>query len=512
MKTQLLIQALFLVITPGLSLFLLACGEPSEPIQEARDERNLTSEQNIFSVPEISSNALKVIPPSPARIETNSDSQEAFTIVAHNVQNLFDLDGASQYADYKPEYYGASQLQRKLANLTNLLARFGEGSGPDVVLLQEIELDRTPKEVASATELLKKALDNNDLGPYYLAKGRIKELPLEKSPAIVCVTLSKFPIKETRNHWAERARPILETHLDVKGQILVVFNNHWKSGASSVETEPIRIQNATVLRNRINDLLNENPATDIVVGGDLNSHYNQKQVFEGVMQKTAINDVLLSQGNEPLMQSPTPKLYNLWHELEPRERGSDVWRGEWGTLMHLVLSHGLYDAKGIQYVGDSFRSVRQPGFNVDPVTGTPRRWSNDFGGHGVSDHLPIIATFRTATKGEPVAIGKNYYSAPRELPQVDYSKALTKAKRYTPDMATQANYGKIFRFSGNLAQQKPLTLETEGHSIRLWSFDQLAKEKLFALKKGDELSGYGNLSRYRGKWQLLIENATWLIK
>ena len=77
-------------------------------------------------------------------------------------------------------------------------------------------------------------------------------------------------------------------------------------------------------------------------------------------------------------------------------------------------------------------------------------------------------------------------------------------------MAMSANYGQIFSFSGKLAQQKPLTLENGGHPIQLWSFDLLAKEKLFALKKGDMLSGYGYLSRYRGKWQLLIENAKWL--
>jgi hypothetical protein len=109
-----------------------------------------------------------------------------------------------------------------------------------------------------------------------------------------------------------------------------------------------------------------------------------------------------------------------------------------------------------------------------------------------------------------VAIGKNHSSAPRDLPQVDYSKALAKARPFTQEMATSDNYGQIFSFSGNLAQQKPLTLEIDGHTIQLWSFDLLAKEKLFALKKGDELSGYGYLSRYRGKWQLLIENAKWL--
>ena len=52
LKTPLLVQALFLRIASGLSLFLLACGKPSEPIQEASDEVNLTSEPNLVPVPE----------------------------------------------------------------------------------------------------------------------------------------------------------------------------------------------------------------------------------------------------------------------------------------------------------------------------------------------------------------------------------------------------------------------------------------------------------------------------
>ena len=512
MKTQLFFQALFLGITPGLSLFLFASGEPSKLIQKASDEVNLTSEPNLVHVPEITSNALKVIPPSPAPLEPSSTSQGAFTILAHNVQNLFDLDGVSAYNDYKPEYYGASQLQRKLANLTNLLARFGDGAGPDVVLLQEIELDRTAERDKSAAELLNDALREKGLGPYHLVEGRIKEQSLKASPSIVCVTLSKFPVEEIRMHPLERARPILETRITINGRPLILFNNHWKSGASSASLEKVRLGNAQVLRKRIDALLAADPAVDIIVGGDLNSHYNQKQVYGSAMPQTGVNDILLSHGNETAMLKPTRKLYNLWHELPPERRGSDVWKGEWGTLMHLILSHGLYDDQGIQYVADSFSSVRLSDFNLYPETGIPRRWSNNFGGLGVSDHLPIVASFRTASKGKPVAIGKNHSSVPRDLPQVDYSKALANAHPFTQKMATSANYGQIFSFSGKLTQQKPLTLETEGHPIQLWSFDQLAKEKLFALKKGDMLSGYGYLSRYRGKWQLLIESAKWLIE
>jgi endonuclease/exonuclease/phosphatase family metal-dependent hydrolase len=512
LKTPLLVQALFHGIATGVSFFLLACGEPSEAIQKTSGEEKLTHESSLASVLEFTPSASPVSVPSHVRLENKADSQGAFTVFAHNVQNLFDLDGVSAYNDYKPEYYGASQLQRKLANLTNLLARFGEGSGPDVVLLQEIELDRTAERNKSAAELLDEALRKKGLGPYHLVEGRIKGQSLKESPSIVCVTLSKFPVEEVRMHPLERARPILETRVAINGKPLILFNNHWKSGASSASLEKVRLGNAQVLRKRIDTLLAADPAVDFIVGGDLNSHYNQKQANADTMPKTGVNDVLLSHGDETVMLKPTRKLYNLWHELPPKQRGSDVWKGEWGTLMHLILSHGLYDDQGIQYVADSFSSVRLSDFNLYPETGTPRRWSNDFGGLGVSDHLPIVASFRTASKGKPVAIGKNHSSAPRDLPQVDYSKALAKAQPFTQGMATSANYGQIFSFSGNLALQKPLTLEIDGRPIQLWSFDPLVKEKLFALKKGDKLSGYGYLSRYRGKWQLLIENAKWLIE
>ncbi len=433
-----------------------------------------------------------------------------FTILAYNVQNLFDLDGISQYNDFKPEHYGTSQLKRKLKSITDTLSKIGDGTGPEIVLLQEIELDRSPKEHLSATELLKKALGEKGLGPYNLAKGRIESISLNQSPAIVCVTLSKFPIKETRNHWTERARPILETHLDIEGQRLVVFNNHWKSGASSADTEPIRIQNASVLRKRIDELLKANPATDIVVGGDLNSHYNQKQVFKGIMPKTAVNDVLQSQGNEPLLQSPTQKLYNLWHELPPADRGSEVWKGEWGTLMHLVLSHGLYDDHGIQYRTDSFRVAILDDFNVLTGSEIPNRWYNDFGGIGISDHLPVLATFATASKGKRVEVGANHPESPAVLPKVDYTKAIDQAKSFDANASVSKNFRKIYSFEGQVVLNKPLTLKTKGTQIRLWSFDPKAQAILFAAQPGDSLNGYGYLSRYKGEWQLVVEKRVWL--
>ena len=52
-------------------------------------------------------------------------------------------------------------------------------------------------------------------------------------------------------------RPILETTLLINGHKLTLFNNHWKSGASSPEMELHRIENAETLRKRIDQFRQE---------------------------------------------------------------------------------------------------------------------------------------------------------------------------------------------------------------------------------------------------------------
>jgi hypothetical protein len=67
-----------------------------------------------------------------------------FTVVVYNVENLFDIDGVAQYNDYQPETYGPAHLATKLTNIAEIMTRFGDGAGPDVILFQEIEVDQTP--------------------------------------------------------------------------------------------------------------------------------------------------------------------------------------------------------------------------------------------------------------------------------------------------------------------------------------------------------------------------------
>ena len=201
----------------------------------------------------------------------NREDSQSFKVVVYNVENLFDADDVSLYDDYRMGMYGINELENKLDAIVSVLKKIGGESGPDIVLLQEIEVDRTPKKNRSATEELLRELKLHGLGPYEYRLGYDPKNSPDSWPSVHCLTLSKFPITESRLHQLERARPILETTHLIDGHSFTLFNNHWKSGASSPQMEILRIQNAEVLRKRIDEMRKQDPTIDFLVGGDLNS-------------------------------------------------------------------------------------------------------------------------------------------------------------------------------------------------------------------------------------------------
>lgn len=439
-----------------------------------------------------------------AKLQTS----DSFDVVVYNVENLFDTDDVSLYDDYRKGMYGTKELENKLNSICEVLKKIGGKKGPDIILFQEIEVDRTPDNQPSATSELLRKLKFHGLGPYYHKLGYNLNGSTASWPAVHCLTLSKFPISDSRLHAIERARPILETTIEIGRQKFTLFNNHWKSGASSPEMERYRIQNAQVLRNRIDQLIEENPKIDFLVGGDLNSHYNQSTIHGKEMSETGINDRLLSSEIEPVREKIGRNLYNLWHELPIEERGSDAWKGEWGTLMHILLPESLYDSHGIRYVQDSFRVESHLGLNKIEGLGIPFEWSNDLNGFGASDHFPLSARFRIT--GPTTNKGNNFSTVESKQRPIDYDKAKNSATKWNVSELHPKNYGKTFSFNGKIENSNPLKIKIKDLLIGLYSFDSDTKSLLFSHSKGNSFSGFGYLSRYRGQWQFIIARSDWI--
>ncbi len=482
-------------------------------------------------------------------------SGRTFTVVVYNVENLFDVDGEAAYEDYKAPAYTPAHLATKLANIAAVLKRYDEGRGPDVILFNEIEVDHTPAttvddfaafwashSTARAGQLLSaqllsadlaglpaeawlfKALHDHGLTGYTVIAGADPASAHEDGNlrAIKNVTFTRFPINAVRSHPTLNARHILEVELEIDGHPLHVFNNHWKSGASDPATEPIRIANARVLRDRLDELLKADPNADILIGGDLNSQYNQPLRYPA-MKVTAINDVLRSQGNELALRGSQRDLYNLWYELPKAQRGSDTWRGEWGTLMHLIVSRGLHDQRGVQYVDNSFAVGRFTGLNTD-ATGLPLRWSGEGkSGRGFSDHFPLSARFTVATAGRAdrwIALARPSDRDETDATPVRVSfdgidvvaTALHASRLPGGTHLRDGSFnGKIFRIEGPAEDGPLLRVTYAGDSYEVYSPDPAIRELLATQRRETRgFTFYGELGTFRGRWQFVVKDASWV--
>lgn len=484
-----------------------------------------------------------------------------FSVVTYNVENLFDADKIAIYEDYvetgEPDGYSPAKMLGKLRSIGEVLKTFHKGQGPEVVAFSEIEMDFTPDSTVTdyaaflekykdttaekmlttglndeirglpAEVLLLKHLEDIGLKGYHVAIGA--DAPDFAALASTDKTLhkkgqknalfSKFPIKNVQSHPAKDARDILEVTLDVEGHPFTVFVNHWKSGAGNPAEEETRRANAQTLRSRVEEILAKDPSADILLVGDFNSQYNQSLAYPA-MGKTAINDVLASRGDEQATATATNySLYNLWHELPPEKRGSDHFGGKWGTLMQNMITPGLYDHKGIQYVDNSFEVVILPGINAVSPLNLPRRWNNAGAGSGASDHFPVSARFRTTEEndaGKRLTLSKPGTEDGDAYVRPVYTGLKAEAcPEFTAPVAKEfaKHMGEIFRVHGSIASQRPLVISVHGGEYLLWTTDKTndALEPLRTLNRGAKVELLGRLGRHRGKVQFLVEDPSWIL-
>lgn len=482
-------------------------------------------------------------------------SAREFTVLVYNVENLFDADGVAVYGDYQVAPFNAenpytpARFLTKLENITRVVSEVNNGAGPEVILFQEFELDRTPfndgksnaevladvskysvrellttefsPRVAdlSALQLLLKLFEETGLTGYTAVT--IDPFATTNHTAHCNVVFTRFPVASVAQRELESARDLQFVELDVEGHPFYLLNNHWKSGASSKRTASARLQNAAVVREELDRLLRLDVSADVLIAGDLNSHYNQAAVFPE-WGPVGINNVLESEINEAgLLAGSGPILYNLWGELPLEERGSEVYRGKWGTLMQMLITRGLYDNAGIQYVDNSFFRLAIPGVNVDPVWGQPISWSNLGDGHGFSDHLPVGARFRTTDAGDRSTFVKlvnptRELRLPAHQPVVDYRKipdgvypsatvlqSLSEAQRLPA-------LGRLFQVEAVVppADQRGLIVGDKIYGVYLPTDE--VKEAFGAFREGRRVRFLAEFGVFRGQEQFIIQDASWV--
>jgi endonuclease/exonuclease/phosphatase family metal-dependent hydrolase len=309
-------------------------------------------------------------------------------IASYNVENLFDLqNNGTEYNDYivNKHNWKRQTYQKKLLNISEVICDLNA----DIIGLQEIEN-------INVLKALQQTLHQIGCHYKYLA------ITHKKKSAIQVAVLSKFAIVNSREIVVSRKRKhrnILELKYFINGQALYLYVNHWSSKRSS---ESSRIRSARALKKR---LLALPKSAEYILLGDFNSNYNEYKHLKKKLNDTAgvvgINHTLKSVLNEKLVEEKQMKKmqfihYNAWLELPNFQRWSHNFYGKKQGLDAILLPTSMFDAKGIDYVNDSFE-VFNPSY-LFHKKGFIYRWQYKNGRHlgkGYSDHLPIVATFST---------------------------------------------------------------------------------------------------------------------
>jgi len=315
---------------------------------------------------------------------------EPVKIASYNVENLFDLtyDG-TEYLEYIPGsswQWNRKNYDIKLRNIARVLADMNA----DVVALQEVESLEALRDLKAAA---KRA------GCYY----EHMAFAGAKNTTVKVALLSKYPIVTSREIPVSASRDyrsILEVKLDISGAPLYLFVNHWKSKSGP---ESRRIVSAKALRKRLGALGHDQA---IVLLGDFNSHYEEHRIFASKRKHndtdglTGINHILHTYEERPVtladLSGGAACYYNLWYELPPEKRWSHKFRGKGEALDNMIISPGLHDGRGVDYLKGSFKTFDAPYLFTKKGLfrwQQSRQYPKHHTGEGYSDHLPLFALF-----------------------------------------------------------------------------------------------------------------------
>ena len=314
-----------------------------------------------------------------------------FKVASYNVENLFDARyQGTEYEEYIPNKHNwnARMVEIKLEHTAEVICDLDA----DILGLQEVENEQI---LHRLLKLLRR------VGCYY----RYSTITHKKGAPIQVALLSRFPIRKSRDivvSIAPMVRNILEVDVEIGGNFLTLFVNHWKSkGRLGYESK--RMAYARALKKRLSTLP---PNREYILVGDFNSDYNAYETLNernnDTRGRTGFNDILNTRirghlvSESDILHKNNELLYSLWLELPIEKRWSQKFYDKRFTPDQIVIPYTLVDGKGVDYVNDSF-GVFHKGY-LFTKRGYINRWRYKHGKHmgkGYSDHLPIFAWFDT---------------------------------------------------------------------------------------------------------------------
>lgn len=307
--------------------------------------------------------------------------EQLFTVGFYNLENLFDPENNRNTlnSDFTPsgqKKWTKQRYQKKLKNLSRTIANIGKPDNnysPVLVGVAEAQSKTVLQDLLNTGPL--KLLDMDfvhfdspdergiDTGLLY----NKKYVKIKSAEPLTLLVHSNEGVRDT-------TRDILYVELELNGEPMALFVNHWPSRREgNVLTEHKRIAAAAYLRQKIVDISQEKFLSNVIVMGDFNDDPSSASL------RTLLKDT---------------NLYNPMQKLHiPLSRGTSSYKGNWNLFDQIILSNSFFNIEQGTHSFDKAAIYDHSSLKEKSgkYKGTPfRTYISDRYLGGYSDHFPVF--------------------------------------------------------------------------------------------------------------------------
>lgn len=308
-----------------------------------------------------------------------------------NLENLFDIENSPRRSSFlqnqlKKELKGWNQsvLNKKIANLSSIITKFNNNTGPDLLGVCEVENEHVLKLLTARINSL--LLDRKYA--FVITESKDKRgidtaLIYDKNKYII--DPKTFTLRISKRN---PTRDLFQIQLTTKSNnTLVLILNHWPSrSGGELESEPFRImvaENLSYWVKRIHEELGKD--IPILLMGDFNDNPFNKSMTN-YLQSSNIRNKVMSAKNH--------FFFNLMFQFLNKNIGTHVYGSDVNILDQFLISKSILNQNSIlPFQMETVEIIDFPELSKGKYK-TPIRFgrpkdSKGINPNGYSDHLPI---------------------------------------------------------------------------------------------------------------------------
>jgi hypothetical protein len=326
-------------------------------------------------------------------------SYHVSAVAFYNFENFFDADddpknpGDDEFTPGGPYHYTQTIFEQKAHNLATVIKQLGAEvtpDGPALIGTAEIENDHVLEVLVSQPEIKDR---NYKFVHFESPDSRGIDVALLYNPKYFQV-VSARALNVDISMSGEKGghtRDVLYVIGTLAGDTVHVFVNHWPSRrGGEAASAPLRAIAAGVDKKMIDSIMSVNPASRVIVMGDLNDDPVSPSVAK----------VLGAKGDKEKVGQTG--MYNPWVSYYKQGLGTLAYNDAWNLFDQIMVS-----GEWLKQPDEHWRYYKSEVFSRDFLKnkfgsgrGTPHRSFdiNNVWDNGYSDHFPTILYFVKATQ------------------------------------------------------------------------------------------------------------------